>query len=182
MNPTTLVPALVLFLHDLFTVVWIGGILFMALVLTPALRSGRGAGAAAPGLAGAAAPGLAGAAGPGAGPAAAGEGPLAAFAKRVQARQAPFVIASILGLAVTGVLLARVNGAGGIFRFDTPYNAVLSVKHVLVIALVALSVVRRRVVSVPAATGGRAPSALLAASAVTGVVILALSALNAAMR
>lgn len=181
MDPLPLVPALVLFLHDLFTVVWIGGILFTALVLMPALRAAREAGAAGAGAAGPMATGSK------AGPAVAGEGPLAAFTRRVQALQSPFVIASVLGLSVTGVLLARVNGVEGIFRFDTPYHVVLSVKHVLVIALVAMSLVRRRVLSAstfagPAAPGARASAALLAASAATGVVILALSALNAAMR
>ena len=41
MSAPVLFPALVIFLHDLFTVLWIGGILFMALVLVPALRAAR---------------------------------------------------------------------------------------------------------------------------------------------
>lgn len=168
MNPLPLVPALVLFLHDLFTVVWIGGILFTALVLTPALRSARSAGTA-------------GAATGAGAPSPAGDGPLAMLAKRVQTLQLPLVITSIVGLIVTGVLLARVRGSAGLFRFDTPYAVVLSVKHVLVVALVVMSLARRRAATASTA-GGRASSALLVASAATGVVIIALSALNAAMR
>jgi copper resistance protein D len=156
MNAPIVVPALVLFLHDLFTVLWMGGILFMALVMMPALRSARaGSGAPPEGR----------------------EGPLAALVKSVQSRLGVVSIVSLVGLVVTGVLLARRNGVVGSLRFETAYAVVLSVKHLLVILLAAVSLLRRR----PASSGGRASAALLAASAALSVAILALSALNAAM-
>jgi putative copper resistance protein D len=156
MSPSAALSALVLFLHDLFTVLWIGGILFMAMVLMPALRAAR--------------------AGTGA-PSEAREGPLALLAKKVQSRLAVVSIASLVGLVVTGVLLARQRGVVGLLRFDTAYAAVLSIKHLLVVALAGTSLVRRRVLG----SGGRAAAALLATSAALAVAVLALSALNAAM-
>jgi len=156
MNAPVVIPALILFLHDLFTVLWIGGILFMALVMMPALRAAR-AGSAMP--------------------AGGGEGPLAALVKKVQARLGVVSIVSLVGLVVTGILLARRNGAVGFMRFDTAYASVLSVKHILVVVLVVVSLLRRRLLS----SGAKASTALIAASAALSVAILALSALNAAM-
>ena len=156
MNAPVVIPALILFLHDLFTVLWIGGILFMALVMMPALRAARVGSAM---------------------PAGGGEGPLAALVKNVQARLGVVSIVSLVGLVVTGILLARRNGAVGFMRFDTAYAAVLSAKHLLTVALVAVSLLRRRLLS----SGGRASRTLLAASAALSVAILALSALNATM-
>ena len=156
MSAPVLFPALVIFLHDLCTVLWIGGILFMAIVMMPALRTARtGAG----------------------GPAGGGEGPLALFMKKVQSRLAVVSIVSLVGLVLTGILLTRRSAAGAFLRFDTAYAAVLSVKHLLIIVLVAASLLRRRL----SASGGRAAAVLLAVNAVLGVVILFFSALNAAM-
>ncbi len=154
--PTPLVvPALVLFLHDLFTVLWIGGLLTMAIVVMPALRRGsRGTGPKAPG--------------PDSPP---------PFLGALQSRMGIVTIVSMVGLVLTGVLLARRQGGAGVFRFDTAWNAVLSIKHAVVIALVALSLLRRAL----SRKSPRAAGALLAVNAVLGVLILALSAANAAM-
>jgi putative copper export protein len=165
MSASVLFPALVIFLHDLFTVLWIGGILFMALVMMPALRAARvGNPAGGPGPAGAGAAG-------------GREGPLAILSRTVQSRLGVVSIVSLVGLVVTGLLLSRQNGSPGVFRFDTAYATVLSVKHLFVIALVGATLLRRRL----SATGGRSANALLAVNVVLSVAILALSALNAAM-
>jgi len=160
MSVSVLFPALVIFLHDLFTVLWIGGILFMALVMMPALRAAR---AGAPAGAGT--------------PAAGREGPLAILARTAQVRLGVVSIVSLVGLVVTGLLLSRQNGSPGVFRFDTAYATVLSIKHLLVIALVGAMLLRRRL----SATGSRPASALLAVNVVLSLAILVLSALNAAM-
>lgn len=168
MSASVLVPALVIFLHDLFTVLWIGGILFMAFVMMPALRTAR------PGLK---TSGVGSGPMPGGAPSASRDGLLAVLTKKVQSRLGVVSIVSLVGLVVTGILLARRGGNTGFLRFDTAYAAVLSVKHLLVVALVAVSLVRRRLME----RAGRAAAALLAASAVLAVAILALSALNAAL-
>lgn len=155
MSTPVVVPALVIFLHDLFTVLWIGGILTMAIVVMPALRAAaRGAAQKAPG--------------------AASPPP---FLQAVQSRLGVITIVSIVGLVVTGVLLSRRAGSAGLFRFDTAWGAVLSIKHILVIALVALSLLRRGL----SKGRPRAAGALLVVNAVLGVLVLALSAANAAL-
>ena len=156
MSAPVLFPALVIFLHDLFTVLWIGGILFMALVMMPAMRTARTAGG---------------------GPAGGAQVPLATLMNTVQSRLAVVSIVSLVGLVVTGILLTRRSAAGALLRFDTAYAAVLSVKRLLMIVLVVASLLRRRL----SASGGRAAAVLLAVNAVLGVAILFLSALNAAM-
>jgi peptidoglycan biosynthesis protein MviN/MurJ (putative lipid II flippase) len=102
---------------------------------------------------------------------------LAILARTAQARLGVVSIVSLVGLVVTGLLLSRQNGSPGVFRFDTAYATVLSVKHILVIALVGAMLLRRRL----SATGGRSAGVLLAVNVVLSVAILALSALNAAM-
>lgn len=168
MSAHALFTALAIFLHDLFTVLWIGGILTMALVLVPALRAARktvGGPEAGPGS------------GPAANTAMPREGPLATFSKIMQSRLAVVSLVSLAGLLVTGVLRARSSGAGGLFRFDTVYDAVLSAKHILVAGLAVSSLLRRRSLT----AGGRAAGGLLVANVSLAVAILALSALNAAL-
>lgn len=168
MSASVLLPALVLFLHDLFTVLWIGGILFMALVMMPALRTARAASTR---------PGAGAGAAPGGDPPVVREGSLASLSKGIQSRLGVVSLVSLVGLVVTGMLLARRSGAVGFLRFDTAYAAVLSVKHLLVVGLVLASLLRRRL----PASGGRSATVLLALSVVLAIAILALSALNAAM-
>ncbi len=166
MSASVLFPALVIFFHDLFTVLWIGGIFFMALVMMPALRAARtGNPAGSPGPAGTGAP------------AGGREGPLAILSRTVQSRLGVVSIVSLVGLVVTGLLLSRQNGSPGVFRFDTAYATVLSVKHLLVIVLVGTTLLRRRLPTF----GSRFAGTLFAVNVVLSVAILALSALNAAM-
>ena len=61
----------------------------------------------------------------------------------VQARLSRFAWVSIVGLAVTGMLMARRSPAfGGIFSFANPYAAVLSIKHILVLLMIVLALYR----------------------------------------
>jgi hypothetical protein len=148
-------PALVIFMHDLFTVLWIGGLLTMALVVMPAIRAGR----------------------QGTGGEAHGPGSPPPFLASLQSRMGVVTIVSMVGLVVTGVLLARRQGGAGLFRFDTAWSAVLSIKHALVAVLVVLSLLRRLLARrTPGAAG-----ALLVVNAAVGVLVLALSAANAAL-
>ena len=114
MPTAKLVYALITFFHDFFTAVWIGGLVVLAAAVMPGTLK------------------------------ALGRGP---DAKRVlnaiQTRLSRWVYVSIVGLAVTGVLLGRRSGAvGGLFQFATPYQVALSIKHLLYLLMIALALVR----------------------------------------
>jgi putative copper export protein len=117
MNINILVPTLIVFLHDLFTVVWIGGLAFMVLVMIPALKgSGQ-------------------------------KENLLQVSKPVMARFRKFVVVSIVVLFATGLFLSkRSPHAGGFMQFTSPYTIALSIKHILMI-LMLLIVVFKKVLS-----------------------------------
>jgi len=109
----TIVFPIIRFLHDLFTAVWIGGLVLMALVILPALKKSPQV-----------------------------KEPRAAMLA-IQSRLKTFAIISMVGLALTGMLLSnREPEFSALFSFGTKYNAVLSVKHLLMILMVALSMLR----------------------------------------
>ncbi len=109
-----IVSSLVTFLHDLFTVVWIGGIITLGFVVLPAARQTFGTGPETKKLLGA-----------------------------VQKRLRPFVYVSMLGLIVTGALMARQNSDfAGLFSFGNTYSLMLGLKHIFVVAMIAVSLFR----------------------------------------
>jgi len=155
--------ALITFFHDLFTVAWIGGLFALALVVLPvALRTW-------------------------------GRGPeTKRLMDAIQRRLSPLVYVSIVGLAVTGVLLARRNPAyGGLFSFANPYSTVLSLKHILVLLMVAVALLRSvalRTTGQPRDAGQpqrqaleRLRGALLYLNLALGVLVLLLSGFSAAL-
>lgn len=165
MPPIKLVFALVTFFHDLFTAVWIGGLVVLATVAMPGTLK------------------------------ALGRGP---DAKRVlnaiQIRLSRWVYVSIVGLAVTGILLGRRSGAAsGLFQFATPYQVALSIKHLLYLLMIALALLRSLYLArpVPAPRGQKKPpemtprerfsGAVLMLNLAVGVLVLLLSAYLAAL-
>jgi len=154
MQPQLLVAALVTFLHDLFTVVWIGGLFTLALTLMPAARD------------------------------ALGQGPqLRRLLESVQRRQSILAYISIVGLLITGLLLARRSPAyQGLFSMGNTYSAVLSIKHVLTLLMVAVTLLRsvwldRMPADKPETA--RLKMALMALNLALGVLVLMLSGLSA---
>lgn len=138
------------FLHNLFTAAWIGGMLSLALVTMPALRS------------------------------ALGKDPKADLVgKAVAARLQRLAMVSIAGLAVTGMVLAKTDPRfEGPFRYGNAYAALLGVKHVFSALMAVIAILRGRVMKKadnPAArkNGMR----LLLANLAAGAVVLFLSAL-----
>ncbi len=106
--------ALMTFLHDLFTAVWIGGLIALGVTVLPAARRVLGKGPETKRLMDA-----------------------------IQKRQSVLVYVSMAGLALTGVLLARRSpGFGGLFSFGSPYSVVLTLKHLVVLAMIAIALVR----------------------------------------
>ncbi len=164
MASTKLVFALVTFFHDLFTAVWIGGLVVLATAVMPATLKALGRGTEAKRV-----------------------------LQAIQTRLSRWVYVSIVGLAVTGILLARRSGAaGGLFQFATPYQVALSIKHLLYLLMIALALVRSLYLARPEPTPRskkppemtpreRLSGAVLMLNLALGILVLMLSAYLAAL-
>lgn len=110
----TVIFALVTGLHNLFTAVWIGGLIVTLITYLPVLKKVLGPG-----------PQL--------------KNVMTAFQKR----QSLWVIISMLGLVLTGLLLSKRDPQFvGLFSFDNPFSIALSIKHILVLLMIAISLYR----------------------------------------
>lgn len=155
--PKLLVLTLVTFLHDLFTAVWIGGLLTLGLTVLPAAKEVLGAGPESRRL-----------------------------MAVIQRRLSTLVYISIVGLVATGLLLSQRNPAfQGLFHWGNPFSAVLSLKHLAVAAMIAIALYRSLALSRPqpgSTPGGeRLKMALLFINLGLGVLVLLLSGLDAAL-
>lgn len=141
--------AVVTFLHDLFTAAWIGGLLTLAISVLPAARDILK------------------------------KEETQRLMDAIQRRLRVVVYVSIAGLALTGMLLSNRSPAfGGLFGFGTPYAAVLSVKHLVMLVMVAIALLRSTVLprlKIPAPTRARWSLILLLANLALGILILALT-------
>lgn len=156
MTGNTIGFALVTFLHDLFTVVWIGGLFALAVTVLPSAKQVLGAGPQVKQLMSA-----------------------------IQKRHSVLVYVSIVGLLVTGLLQARRSPAfEGLFAFGAAYSIALSLKHILVLAMIGITLYRSLVL------GRRRPLApsqerlngrLLLTNAILGVVVLLFSGIITAL-
>ena len=99
---------LIIFFHDFFTVVWVGGLAMMVLTLIPTVRQTIG------------------------------KTPQAQeFMNTIVRRHRIWVYVSIVGLFVSGMLMAKVNpNYTGFMHFDTLYAQINSIKHILVFMMV----------------------------------------------
>ena len=154
--PKQVVFAIVVFLHDLFTAIWIGGLITLALTVLPAAQQVLG------------------------------KGPqMKELVDAIQKRLSVLVYVSIVGLIVTGALQANRNPAfEGLFHFGNAYSTALSLKHIVVIAMVGVALFRSLVLG--RRQGPLTPSqeklkvGLLLLNVVLGVVILLLTGLSVA--
>ena len=135
--------ALITFLHDLATVVWIGGLFALTLLVVLSLRKTIG------------------------------KSPQAAeIVRSIQTRFRGFVVASIVTLGITGILMSKRSGfVAGAFSFANLYAGVLSVKHILVILMIALTIIMNLIRK----KSGGSPGAFLLVNLVIGICILLLS-------
>jgi uncharacterized membrane protein len=157
MLPRQIVFALVTFLHNLFTVVWIGGMIVLAAAVLPSARQVLGMSPETKKLMDA-----------------------------IQKRLSKLVYVCIVGLLVTGFLLARRSPAfQGLFSFGNTYSAVLTIKHILTAAIIGVALYRSLALG-----GGAGPSlpaqekrkmSLLLLNVVFGIVVLLLSGFSAAL-
>lgn len=140
------------FLHNLFTALWIGGMLLMAAVILPGIRKNSKI-----------------------------SGPLMVI-NGIQDRIKPFALVSMAGLALTGLLLGRSSKSfTGLMSFGTPYMTAVSIKHILIVLMVILAFVRlsinKRVKVEKKESLQKASAGILALNALLGVIVLFLSSM-----
>lgn len=155
--PNVLIFGVVKSLHDLFTVLWIGGIWLTLIIFLPALQKTLG-----------------------------GQAALKQVARAHQDRLRIAAVISIIGLWITGLLLGRQSpGYSGLFQFSTPYSALISVKHLLTLIMILLAVVRGFIFypTRMAGSGSRDKFGLvlLAVNGLLGLAVLFLSGISAAL-
>ncbi len=152
----TVVFGLIIFAHNLFTAVWIGGMFTLALSVFPALKKVMGAGPETKKVSG-----------------------------TIQKRHSLWVYISMAGLVLTGLLMSnRSDAFRGLFTFQTPYTTALSLKHILVLGMIGLSLYRSLVTGRgggPSSPAQKKRSAqLLMANLILGTGVLLISGLMAA--
>ncbi|EKD88967.1 MAG: hypothetical protein ACD_34C00252G0003 [uncultured bacterium] len=123
MTVQTLVFAFVTFLHDLFTVIWMGGLIVTVISYLPSLKKALGPGPQVKKV-------------------------MSAF----QNRQSIWVYISMGGLILTGLLLSNRNPEfDSLFGFGNAYTVALSIKHILVILMIGITLYRSLILSRPQA-------------------------------
>ena len=123
MTVQTLVFAFVTFLHDLFTVIWMGGLIVTVISYLPSLKKALGPGPQVKKV-------------------------MSAF----QNRQSIWVYISMGGLILTGLLLSNRNPEfDSLFGFGNAYSVALSIKHILVILMTGITLYRSLILSRPQA-------------------------------
>lgn len=126
----------ILFLHDLFTVVWVGGMIALGLGVIPTLRRALGVGPQMQRL-------------------------VAAF----QDRYRWFAYVCIAGLVITGILQSqRSSEFQSFFAWSDTYSLLLSLKHVLIIIMVVIVIARSVFLGPRVPSGAPAPAGAAARS------------------
>lgn len=155
MAPKQLVFGIVTALHDLFTAAWIGGLLTLVLSVLPAAKRTLGM------------------------------EPTQRLMDAIQKRMSVVTYVSMVGLAVTGLLLSnRASGFTGLFAFGTRYAALLSLKHIAMLLMVGLALLRSlglARLNLPVVRKQKLSLGLLVGTLVLGVAVLVLTGLLAAV-
>ncbi len=157
MQPQMIVFGLINALHDLFTVIWIGGLYVTALAVMPAFKTTLKP-----------------------------LDKENTFLTNYQKKLSTLVFISIIGLWVTGVLLSRRSDQfAGFLDFGSQYAVFISFKHILTILMIAIAIMRRfavgRDLSKITPQGMKFYIGLLMTNLVLGTAVLVLSGLAAAM-
>ncbi|MCJ7695427.1 MAG: hypothetical protein MUO40_08360 [Anaerolineaceae bacterium] len=150
-NIQMLIGTIVRFLHDLFTATWIGGLLVLSLAVLPGLKKDPQV-----------------------------KKPKLAI-RAIQKRMRTLALISMLGLAVTGILMSQYQpGFTGFFSFTSTGMTLLSIKHILMILMVALAfsrlAVNRKEEKQKSSRLEKISEGILFGNTFLGVVVLFLSA------
>lgn len=153
----TIVFTLMTFLHDLFTIIWMGGLIVSMISFMPALKDALGPG-----------PQL--------------KKVMASFQKR----HSIWVYISIVGLILTGLVMThRSQAFEHLFGWGNPYSVALSIKHILVLIMILITLYRTLVLggkkSSPKPEMERTSKRLLLLNVVLAVLVLFVSGLVAAL-
>lgn len=148
-----IIPSVVRSLHNFFTSIWIGGMLVMVITFLPTIRKEIKDG------------GLQG-----------------AVIDKVMNRHSKWVYIGIVVLAGTGMLMARLSGqTSGLFNFSNKYASILSIKHILVILITVIAIIRSIAFKNAASSKDKSKKklsmALLMVNTLLGTVILVLSSI-----
>jgi len=154
MSTKTIVFALITFLHDLFTAVWIGGLITLGLTVMPATKKVLGKGPQTKKLMDA-----------------------------IQKRHSVWIYISLTGLVITGLLQSnRSPEFLGLFSFGNAYSAILAAKHILVLAMIAIALYRSLALrNTSTAAQEKLKVTLLMLNIIFGITILLLSGFTAAL-
>jgi putative copper export protein len=139
------------FLHELFTTIWIGGLILMTFVFLPVVRMKLGLGPETKSL-----------------------------VDSIRSRLSKLVYISMIGLLVTGMLLSNQSPLfGGYFSSGNEYSLLLTIKHILIGIMVILNVLRSQ--AIPRANGiepdkeQKLNALILILNTIIGVVVLFIS-------
>lgn len=148
---------LVRFLHDLFTAIWIGGLITLGVTILPAIKKQKEKGIQTK-----------------------------ALLNTIQKRLNILVFASITGLWLTGMLLAnRSIPFQGFLNISNTYSLALATKHVLVIVMTLLAVFRSLAIvqfkKLQGLTAEKIGAAIIVCNIILGVLVLFLSGYTAAL-
>ncbi len=112
---------LVTFLHNLFTAIWIGGMLTLLFTVIPSMRKTLGK-----------------------------SKETNALNVQIKKNLSILTYVSIVGLIITGLMMGHkaqlVGDYSGFFSFTNEYSTLLSIKHILYILMVGLAIFRSQIV------------------------------------
>ncbi len=104
---------LINFLHEIFTIIWIGGMLLLVLVIMPVLKRQFK------------------------------PEEFELLNKKIRSRLSIFVYISIVVLLITGLILSKLPPvSNSFFSFENTYSIILSIKHILYFLMIAIAVFR----------------------------------------
>ena len=113
-----IVPILITTLHNIFTALWIGGMLTLAFAVFPSIMKVLGK-----------------------------SKETKQTISTIKKRMSIFVYVSMVGLILTGLLMAKQSGQStGFLTFGNPYTTILSIKHILYILMILLSIFRSLII------------------------------------
>lgn len=152
MQPQPMMMNLVRFLHNLFTALWIGGMFTLLISVIPGVKKNPGVDKPMPIING------------------------------IQRRMKAPAIAAMIVLAGTGILLGRASkNFSGLFNFGTPYMTAMSIKHILMILMVVVALLRlsinKKLETNPEPGLQKTSLAVLALNVVLGAAVLFLSSM-----
>jgi len=153
--PNMIIPSLIRSLHNIFTNIWIGGMLVMVISFLPTIRK------------------------------AIKDSELQGFViDEIMMRQSKWVYLGIAILAISGMLMTRfTDQTTGLFNFDNRYASILSIKHILVLIVSVIAIIRSTAFKKAASSKDKSKKklsmALLMINTLLGTVILVLSSITA---